>query len=33
MTYTDRIDGDNFNRVASVDSRYVFRKVYFLQLF
>src|SRR5918998_2805265 len=32
MVYTDKIDGDNYNRVAGVDSRLVFGEVYSAQL-
>ncbi|MFN2400685.1 MAG: DUF5916 domain-containing protein [Gemmatimonadaceae bacterium] len=31
VAYTDRIDGDNYNRVADIDSRVVFRKIYSVQ--
>ena len=30
FAYTDKIDGDNFNRVASLDARFVFAKEYSL---
>ncbi len=30
--YTDRIDGNNYNRVASVDARLVFAKLYYAQV-
>jgi hypothetical protein len=30
LAYTDKIDGDNFNRVASLDARFVFAKEYSL---
>jgi len=32
LVYTDKIDGDNYNRVAGVDSRLVFGEVYSAQL-
>ncbi|HKC40737.1 MAG TPA: DUF5916 domain-containing protein, partial [Gemmatimonadales bacterium] len=32
MAYTDRIDGGNYNRVAEVDSRLVFKDIYGLNL-
>ncbi len=32
FVYTDRIDGDEFNRVAGIDSRLAFRDLYALQL-
>ncbi len=31
-TYTDRIEGGNFNRVASADARLVFAKLYFFEV-
>src|SRR3989475_11735529 len=32
MAYTDRIEGGNYNRVAEVDSRLVFKDIYGLNL-
>jgi hypothetical protein len=32
LVYTDRIDGDNYNRVAGADSRLVFGEIYSAQL-
>ena len=32
MAYTDRLDGANFNRVLDLDGRFVFNKLYSLQL-
>ncbi|MBC7791748.1 MAG: hypothetical protein H7Z74_17510 [Anaerolineae bacterium] len=32
IAYTDRIDGDNYNRVANADARIVFGKIYSTQL-
>jgi hypothetical protein len=32
LSYTDKMDGDNFNRVASLDAHIVFAKLYFLEL-
>ncbi|MFP5353757.1 MAG: DUF5916 domain-containing protein [Gemmatimonadota bacterium] len=32
FTYTDRIDGDDYNRVAGVDARFVARKIWSLSL-
>ena len=32
MAYTDRIEGSDYNRVADVDARIVFRKIYSLRL-
>ncbi len=31
MSYTDKIAGDDYNRVASVDTRLVFAKLYFIE--
>ncbi len=31
MSYTGKIDGDDYNRVASVDTRLVFAKLYFVE--
>ena len=32
VTYTDRADGGNYNRMINADTRLVFRKLYFVQL-
>lgn len=32
LTYTDRIDGGNYNRVAAADARIVFARLYFVEL-
>ena len=32
IAYTDRVDGDNYNRVANADARIVFGKIYSAQL-
>ena len=32
LVYTDKIDGDNYNRVAGADARLVFGEVYSAQL-
>ena len=32
LTYTDKIDGRDFNRVAAFDARIVFKKLYFIQI-
>ncbi len=32
FVYTDRVDGDNSNRVAAADARFTFRKIYSLQV-
>ncbi len=32
LTYTDRVDGGNYNRVAAADSRIIFGKLYYAEL-